>query len=647
MKKYLYLLILLLYLSNGYGKEYVNPKDSMIAELATLPHDTLKLRLISRIASFVQGNQDDFLYYSDMLLKEASLQKNDDYLCDAIYYHVVFYYNQNDSANLRIWFEKLKPIALQLKKYDTYFDGLYFQIELQSMNEEFEEAIDEAKQMLEEAKEFKNINGIINANQCLASAYLATGRMEKAALALEEAYSLLTPSDDLIKWETVLVQIIFTYREMGDNENCFKYLQVLEEVLEKKEELSPGTSANDNTALFMEVGYAYYYLQCQKPELAWPHLERAKDYYTEHTYFMYKLIYHEVLGEYYRYIKEYDKAIAEIDSALNPLFLNFSANYLVMQTKKADVLYEKGDIDKALKLYKQIQPEKDSINNMSLNTQMERIRSNYMADKISLERERKKNTIQMIILYVIIVVFIVLLLFIYRINRIRKQTVISEQARSKAANMAKEANEVKSRFLQNLGDNIRIPLNRVVEASRYVTEEQQLERWEKKAHSDIIEKNSKWLLKLVNDVLELSRLEVGMTRFNISDCDVVDLCNDAIGIVRADESNHSEIIFENKVGNQTIITDISRLIETLVSILTSTVPVKIHFLLEKDCEQKVLRFTFAGSAMADMSLTDQSALIRRDINRLLIEHFGGTCELVADPDGNSKLIFTYPYEKEC
>lgn len=76
--------------------------------------------------------------------------------------------------------------------------------------------------------------------------------------------------------------------------------------------------------------------------------------------------------------------------------------------------------------------------------------------------------------------------------------------------IAEEANEVKSRFLVNMSYNIRIPLNNVLGFSQLMTtdpESMDADQW--KEYSEIIQTNSAELIQLVNDVLNLSRLEAG------------------------------------------------------------------------------------------------------------------------------------------
>lgn len=99
---------------------------------------------------------------------------------------------------------------------------------------------------------------------------------------------------------------------------------------------------------------------------------------------------------------------------------------------------------------------------------------------------------------------------------------------ARLSEIAEEANEVKSRFLANMSYNIRIPLNNVVGFSQLLSTDMGLDDKEKLEYSEIIQANSTDLIQLVNDVLDLSRLEAKMMKFQIQNCEMREICNDLI-----------------------------------------------------------------------------------------------------------------------
>ena len=94
----------------------------------------------------------------------------------------------------------------------------------------------------------------------------------------------------------------------------------------------------------------------------------------------------------------------------------------------------------------------------------------------------------------------------------------------KALNDANAANQLKSAFLANMSHEIRTPLNAIVGFSELIltsaTESEKIE------YGQIIENNSNILLNLINDILDLSKIEAGYIDLYKEDFDLVNLIND-------------------------------------------------------------------------------------------------------------------------
>lgn len=91
---------------------------------------------------------------------------------------------------------------------------------------------------------------------------------------------------------------------------------------------------------------------------------------------------------------------------------------------------------------------------------------------------------------------------------------------------AEEASLMKSAFLANMSHEIRTPLNAIVGFTNLLQEEENLSDEEKELFKDTINKNSSLLLNLINDILELSRIESGRMSFNFEICSLNELMNE-------------------------------------------------------------------------------------------------------------------------
>ena len=72
---------------------------------------------------------------------------------------------------------------------------------------------------------------------------------------------------------------------------------------------------------------------------------------------------------------------------------------------------------------------------------------------------------------------------------------------------------MKSAFLANMSHEIRTPLNAIVGFSNLMNSEEVLEPEEREQFVKLINTNSDLLLKLINDILDLSRMESGKMSF--------------------------------------------------------------------------------------------------------------------------------------
>ena len=98
--------------------------------------------------------------------------------------------------------------------------------------------------------------------------------------------------------------------------------------------------------------------------------------------------------------------------------------------------------------------------------------------------------------------------------------------------------------------NIRTPLNNVVGFSQLIACEPNIDEGTRKEYSNIIHQSSEKLMRLVNDVLDLSRLEAQMMKFQIQVYDAVELCNEACYMARMKNENDrhpSPILHRNEV----------------------------------------------------------------------------------------------------
>ncbi len=179
-------------------------------------------------------------------------------------------------------------------------------------------------------------------------------------------------------------------------------------------------------------------------------------------------------------------------------------------------------------------------------------------------------------------------------RRLRRVLVVQNKELVEAKERAEEADKLKSSFLANMSHEIRTPLNSIAGFSQLLCEEE-ISKNEKREYSSIVLKNVESLLKLINDILDISRLESGKIRFNIGTFNVISICEKAIGTTVPLHKPGIEYLFKNKTNPLLLETDEFRLLQILVNFLTNankfTERGYIELLVEEDLKTNMVLFT--------------------------------------------------------
>lgn len=113
-----------------------------------------------------------------------------------------------------------------------------------------------------------------------------------------------------------------------------------------------------------------------------------------------------------------------------------------------------------------------------------------------------------------------------RAEKLAKRALLHEkESLAIALKKAEESDRMKSVFLANMSHEIRTPLNAIVGFSQLISDKE-VPTEEKEEYADIILTNVDLLLKLVNDILDLARIESGHLVFQHRECNLNDLIND-------------------------------------------------------------------------------------------------------------------------
>ncbi len=179
----------------------------------------------------------------------------------------------------------------------------------------------------------------------------------------------------------------------------------------------------------------------------------------------------------------------------------------------------------------------------------------------------------------------------------------AEEVQRIAREEAEKANELKSQFLANISHELRTPLNSIIGYSQLMSK-YDFKKSEIQDNLKRIFSSGKYLLSLVNDLLDVSKIETGKEEIEYSEFSLSQLINEVISIFSTEQAN-DEVILSADINSEIkdiINTDYKKLKQILVNLTGNSVKftekgsIKIKVELEKENSKK-LKFSICDTGI--------------------------------------------------
>lgn len=284
----------------------------------------------------------------------------------------------------------------------------------------------------------------------------------------------------------------------------------------------------------------------------------------------------------------------------------------------------------------------------------------YVNVQQSFFEEYKYHIIAVVTAFIILLAgFLVSLYFYFRAKLLANDLMKSEIELRKAKERAEESNRLKTAFLANMSHEIRTPLNAIVGFSNVLVSSDPTKE-EQQKYFEIIQTNSELLLNLINDILDISRLEAGRIKFAYEDCDIVGLCRNVVSTVAYARKTEAKLVFESTMESYILRTDIQRLQQVLINLLSNAAKftpkgtITLDFKIDEAQQKVVFSVTDTGCGIPvdkqqqvferfeKLNEYAQGTGLGLSICKLIVEVWGGDIWIDAAYEEGARFMFSHP-----
>lgn len=659
--------------------------DSLEALLSVSSDPHVRIPLLTSLADLTNQTPTEIMWL-ERSYEEASRIDS----IPAVYFALLnlarYYYNEyGQRDSMLYWGRKVDSISKSRNEYpNALFDVKSYSCQDLLWSGEYEQALSEALDEYRLASEIKQPYGLVRCTESLGLIYKRLRRDSVAVVIFQEGLDMLEDMDcsEVKRAETRMRMSAYQGEcasRVAPFEQAANIFVRYEAAVDSMAAMAMRTETFVNVEREYWLLYSLYadlYIRENKLAEARRMLAKAEKYagnivvendYAENTYLA-------TLAHYYRKIGNLSKAAQLMDEIFKteriPIDLQF----------KAEVLEEQGKLEEALVLY-------DELNNTSLQQnrnaflrQVNQLRTLHeLRSKEEQEHEMQLNDErmaekqqQLLFLSIVFLVLLYLLYVLFRYyqhaRRLKNELLLEKQSLLESENnlkyekqKAEDASRMKSAFIANMSHEIRTPLNAIVGFSGLLVDGSG-DPDETEIYASVIKNNTEQLLNLVNDVLDLSRMETGDLSFKFDDYSLIECCQSALDSVCHRIPEGVELTFTPDSIPVMLHTDKLRLQQILTNLLTNSAKftkegeINLSYKVDRDNKLVYISVTDTGCGIPKEK---QATVFRRfeklddyksgaglglSICTLIADRLGGTLSIDPTYENGARFIFSHPCE---
>ena len=583
------------------------------------------------------------------------------------YYYYVQGENRTDSIIAGV--NRLKQYARSVGNAELYYWAWAARlVNYYIIQGEYNIALLEAEKMLQEAKGEKKQGSIAECYYALANVYAAKGLVKKSQEFMLKEIDIFENAN------------VFRYNISCQYSDAAKIYIDLGEAEKAPELLKKAlkTSKSPYHEVTAKLVYVSLYLAQGDTAAARKALEECRRMYMEepsmkrHIHYLY-----DVEIDYNWRVGNYNKALSVLDERETELRKKNNLTTLTALRKtKADILWDMNRKEEAAGLYRDflLEQKKEKERNEEITTSEFATMLNLQqlnAEKVRLEKISQKKRLQSTrtILFFVLGILCIVVIFLWQQRKLnaklhRAKNKLNEQNRTlikaeeelrKAKEVAEQSNWLKTMFIQNMSHEIRTPLNSIVGFSGVLVDMLD-EKEDIGQYVALIESNSKLLLKLVGDILDISILD-SEVEIKHNAVDVNACCQASIDAVGASFDPGVKLIFEPACDELIINSNYNYIVQVLDNLLgnaskfTHEGSVTLAYEVKKEENQLIFTVTDTGIGIpveeqervferfVKLDNFSQGAGLGLSICRIVAERLGGYLRIDKGYTQGTRVIF--------
>lgn len=582
-----------------------------------------------------------------------------------------YYYGQgeNRTDSIIAGVNRLKQYARSVGNAELYYWAWAARlVNYYIIQGEYNIALLEAEKMLQEAKGEKKQGSIAECYYALANVYAAKGLVKKSQEFMLKEIDIFENAN------------VFRYNISCQYSDAAKIYIDLGEAEKAPELLKKAlkTSKSPYHEVTAKLVYVSLYLAQGDTAAARKALEECRRMYMEepsmkrHIHYLY-----DVEIDYNWRVGNYNKALSVLDERETELRKKNNLTTLTALRKtKADILWDMNRKEEAAGLYRDflLEQKKEKERNEEITTSEFATMLNLQqlnAEKVRLEKISQKKRLQSTrtILFFVLGILCIVVIFLWQQRKLnaklhRAKNKLNEQNRTlikaeeelrKAKEVAEQSNWLKTMFIQNMSHEIRTPLNSIVGFSGVLVDMLD-EKEDIGQYVALIESNSKLLLKLVGDILDISILD-SEVEIKHNAVDVNACCQASIDAAGASFDPGVKLIFEPACDELIINSNYNYIVQVLDNLLgnaskfTHEGSVTLAYEVKKEENQLVFTVTDTGIGIpveeqervferfVKLDNFSQGAGLGLSICRIVAERLGGYLRIDKGYTQGTRVIF--------